>query len=154
MTSFISMLLSGVAVLHTTLVKTPVFSFLPNIKLHHIVILSLNTYTTHIHSNIINDIYIIDYTPQEDINFKTGLQLLLGRTIKGHIRIVHMNKINTSTIINDWYNETKLNILSHIDDQRINNIIMKWDSNFKFLSHNCQHFARYFIKEIDTLSTK
>ena len=151
MNTFIIIWLSTVPALQTTLFTTPVFSFIPNKKLHHIVLLSLGSEITHINSNIMNDIYIIDYTPSDDINFKIGWQLFLGQKIKGHIRIVHMDKINKATFIDDWYNETKFNILPHIDDQRIQTIIMNWDNTFQIHEHNCQHFAKYFIKEVTGL---
>ena len=68
--------------------------------------------------------------------------------MKGHVRIVHMNKINETTFMDDRCNETKFNILTKIGDQRMNNIIIKWDTTFQFYGNNCQHFATHCIKEI------
>lgn len=151
MDKFFILLLSSVVALQTKLFTTPIFSFMPKLKLHHIVLLSKSTDKNIFNNNIINDVYIIDYTPLEDINLKTGIKLFLGRKIKGHIRIVHMNKINKTTLIDDWYNETKFNNLNKFDDENINKIINKWDPTFQLYENNCQHFGKYLINEIDRL---
>jgi hypothetical protein len=151
MNKFFILLLSSVVALQTKLFTTPIFSFMPKLKLHHIVLLSKSTDKNIFNNNIINDVYIIDYTPLEDINLKTGLKLFLGEKIKGRVRIVHMNKINKTTLIDDWYNETKFNTLNKLDDENINEIIRKWDTKFQFYGNNCQHFGKYMINEFDRL---
>lgn len=150
MNQFLIILPSLVA-LQTKLFTTPICSFLPRLKLHHIVLLSKSSDKHIFNDNIINDIYILDYTPLKDININIGLQLLLGKKMKGCVRIVHLNTTNQSTLIDDWYNETKLNIFTGIDDQHIHNIIIQWDTTFQLYANNCQHFAKYVIQEIDKL---
>ena len=150
MNTFI-IILSGIVALQPKLLTTPIFSFLPKLKLHHVVLLSNSPDKNIFKHTIINNIYSIDYTPLGDINKKIGLQLLLGNKMKGRVRVVHLNRINQTTLIDDWYDETNLNILPRIDDPCINNIIMKWDTTFHLYANNCQHFARYFITEIEKL---
>ena len=149
MDKFFILLLSGVVALQTQIFTTPIFSFMPKLKLHHIVLLSKSTDKNIFNNNIIDDVYIIDYTPLEDMNLKTGLKLFLGEKIKGHIRIVHMNKINKTTLIDDWYNQTKFNTLNKLDDENINEIISKWDTTFQLYGNNCQDFGKYLTNEID-----
>ena len=151
MNKFFILLFSSVVALQTKLFTTPIFSFMPKLKLHHIVLLSKSTDKNIFNNNIIDDVYIIDYTPLEDLNLKTGLKLFLGGKINGHVRIVHMNKINKTTLIDDWYNETKFNTLNKLDDENINEIIRKWDTTFQVYGNNCQHFGKYMINEIDRL---
>ena len=151
MNKFFIVLLSSVVALQTQIFTTPIFSFMPKLKLHHIVLLSKSTDKNIFNNKIIDDVYIIDYTPLEDMNLKTGLKLFLGEKIRGHVRIVHMNKINKTTLIDDWYNETKFNTLNKLDDENINEIIRKWDTKFQLYGNNCQHFGKYMINEIDRL---
>ena len=143
-------LLTTVAALQTKIFTTPIFPFMSKLKLHHTVLLTKSEDKNILNNNIIDDVYIIDYTPTEDINLKLGLKLFLGKKSEGHVRVIHMNTINKTTLVDVWYNETKFIKPTKLDEN-IHNIIMNWNTTFHFYKHNCQHFAKYFIKEIDKL---
>jgi len=159
MVKIIILLLNIISILsiQTKIFTTPIFSFLPKLKLHHIVLVSKNDDTNKNFfasiDNIINDVYIIDYTPVENINFKNAVKLFLGGMIKGKIRIIHMNSVNKNTLIDEWYEKTKLDKLDKLDKlnklDKLDKIIENWNTDFNIYNHNCQHFGKYLIKELN-----
>jgi hypothetical protein len=88
--------------------------------------------------------YAIDFSPVEDITKGQVIQnLLLGKTIKGKIRIFDLSKIEDKNIKNqaivDFQELEKI-------DPYLASILKVWGSSFQIYNRNCRHFTR-FIKQ-------
>lgn len=145
--------------LQMRIMHTSIFNFLPQLKQHHLVLLSKN-----------DDVYSIDFTPVDDrTRSKTLLKLLFGRDVKGEIRL---RFIENSTL---WEEERILttiwdkplteiesrelsnSIYNSIKDCQIKDIIDKllsWKSDknqtMNLYVRNCQHFSGYAKKLVST----
>jgi hypothetical protein len=107
-------------VLCVQIIKTPILGFWPYINQHDIVIL---------------DEYAIDFTPLK----KQPWDLLLGKNVKGRVRLRHVTKLDNS--------ESQI----FIKNNKIKKIVKKlfeWDPTMNLYTHNCQHFSSYAKKVI------
>ena len=116
------------------IINTPIYPFVPILRLHNIVILEKNDIP----------MYAIDFSPVEDITKGQVIQnLLLGKTIKGKIRIFDLSKIEDKNIKNqaivDFQELEKI-------DPYLASILKVWGSSFQIYNRNCRHFTR-FIKQ-------
>ena len=142
------------------LIKTPILSFLPFLKLHHIVLLF---------SENKDGLYAIDFSPFYQSDKKTLLKLFLGKNVDAEIRIRFIPNnitINDKSIIDYWYNsnsirpydsknksmEILLNMCNKKEDclckdenmQNIfKNIMNEWRESMNLYNHNCQHFSSF-----------
>jgi hypothetical protein len=148
----------------TKVFNSAVFSFLPNFKLHATTTLKkegrLHKYKLLKESidlsNELNDLYIIDYTPKQQPDAFGYIKMFLGYKLPGIVRVIYIEKTSEENLIEDW---NKLVIenpdydknLKKIGDKRVNTIIEKWKTPFNVYSHNCRHFSKYFIKEVEKL---
>ena len=106
---------------------------------------------------MMKNVYIIDYTPEEDLDLKKDLKklikILLGKNIPGKIRLVYFENLN-SNIFEEWYNETKKSdtnkVIKKLNDIKINNIINNYDKTFNLYKNNCINFKNYFLENIDS----
>jgi hypothetical protein len=139
------------------IIKSPIVSIFPKLKLHHIVLLSTN-------SN--NGVYAIDFSPYYQNDKKTLLKLLFGCNVKAEIRIRYLS--NKNNFIDTWHSmnlkdpykskELTNNILEDMCNKKkkycrdydlqlfIKDIINNWESSMNLYTHNCQHFSN-FIQE-------
>jgi len=142
--------------LQMRIMKTSILNFLPQLKQHHLVLLSKN-----------DDVYSIDFTPVDDrTRSKTLLNLLFGKDVAGEIRlrcIKDANIYEEEKIMKIWDNsltEAESRALSNsiyksIKDEQIKEVVDKlisWnlDKNqtMNLYVRNCQHFSRYAKKII------
>ena len=145
------------------IVKTPILSVFPKLKLHHIVILSTNSS---------NGVYAIDFSPYYQSNKKTLLKLFFGFNVQAEIRIRYLSNYllsNNNEFINTWHNmnlkdpykskELTNNILENMCNKKkycrdydlhlfIKYIINNWESSMNLYNHNCQHFSNFIKKEL------
>ena len=155
------------SIYHTKIIYTPItLPFLPH--LHPIILFKKSD--DNLVNNLVNidnidnidmmkNVYIIDYTPEEDLDLKKDLKklikILLGRNTNGKIRLVYFENLDHDNIIESWYNETKKSdqnkLIKNLNDKNINNIINKYNKNFNLYNNNCINFKDYFIKNIDNL---
>lgn len=142
--------------LQMRIMKTSILNFLPQLKQHHLVLLSKN-----------DDVYSIDFTPVNDrTRSKTLLNLLFGKDVAGEIRLRCIKDVNIyeeEKIMKIWDNsltEAESRALSistydSIKDEQIKEVIHKlfeWnlDKNqtMNLYVRNCHHFSRYAKKII------
>ena len=140
------------------ILKTPILNFIPQLKLHHILIIPE-------YNN--KSIYTIDFSPINQTKTTTLLKLLFAKNVPAEIRIRHINlskfnltynNYNDNTLINIWYNGNSQNYLESqlISDQVFKKIknkkikkfianIKTWNTSMNLYTHNCQHFSTYFL---------
>ena len=139
---------SNIVILHS-----PIFAFLPNLKLHHSVLIKPNN----------ENGFIIDFSPVNQTIY-TMTKLLFLQSIPAEIRIRHIGSLekynNKKDIINHWHSvnskltayESKLltdktyeNIKDEFIKEKMSKIV-KWDSRMNLYYHNCQHFSSFVKK--------
>jgi len=145
---------SNIVILHS-----PIFAFLPNLKLHHSVLIK------PIDSDCKNKCmgYIVDFSPVNQTIY-TMTKLLFLQSIPAEIRIRHIGSLekysSKKDIINHWHSvNSKLTAYESqlLTDKTYENIndefikekmskIIKWDSHMNLYYHNCQHFSS-FVKQ-------
>lgn len=155
----------------TKIIKTHIFRAIPNIKQHHIVLVTKNKKMDYK-----DGIYIFDYSQRAKMNPFNILKLIVGCSVPSELRIIHFKELNATTLIDDWYNRTtiphdfrktlkKLNnervhksscpFLSlfessyYKNDDNMDKIITEYNKPFNLYNNNCQHFSRYFIANIN-----
>ena len=141
------------------ILKTSILNFMPFIKLHHLVVIENNNTNA-------NKIYTIDFSPINQTSHKTLIKLFFSKNIQSEIRIRSIENTtfdNNKEIITLWNNLNNLtyiesqklsnNILDEIDDINLKNKIIKikdYDKYMNLYNHNCQHFAKYVIKNLES----
>lgn len=155
------------SIYHTKIIYTPIaIPFLP--YLHPVILFkksednllndnldNTNNIDNIDNINIIKNVYIIDYTPEEDLDFKNLIKILLGINTSGKIRLIYFENLNYNNIIEEWYNKTKKSdtnqVMKKLNDKEINNIINNFDKTFHLYKNNCINFKNYFLENIDSL---
>ena len=140
-------------------INTAISSFMPELKLHHVVVLSND-----------KDIHTIDFSPINQ-NIDNLCKLLLGINIPAQVRFRTISNIDKgiyinldNNIINEWIKMNNIDIyksqeLSNECYNNINDIEIKtflddfylYDCNMNLYTNNCQHFSKklknkFFIK--------
>lgn len=136
------------AFISTKIINTPVYGNNQILKLHDIILVKKNKL---INENNLEDVFIIDFSPDEDITNKIVIKkLLLGKKINGKIRVLYFDKISKKDISKELNNDAKLcNInLLKLYDKNIYDIIDNWNTSFNLYNNNCKHFSKYFVKSI------
>lgn len=114
------------------ILKTPMLEFLPQLKLHHVVVLKENS-----------SMYAIDFTPINQTSFQTMKKLFLGHSVPAEIRIVPIYNASfhdEKSLIKEWEK-------SIVREKRI--YIEGWNNEtMNLYEHNCQHFSRFIMKKI------
>ena len=110
---------------------TSIFHFLPQLKLHHIVLI-----------NDDKDMLAIDFTPINQTNPVTQIKLAFGKNVPAEIRVRKMKEWN----LQEWSKAPLIDIktvsiLENID-------IEDW-TKMNLYKHNCQHFSKELIKTFD-----
>ena len=128
--------------LRLKIINTPIYNFIPFLAFHHIALIYNE-----------NDIFSIDFSPNENINSPyIIIKLLQGKNIKGKIRINHIKdkSINIyklkSNIFFENYNsqflEENFEKLKKIDYCIVDSIKL-WNTSFQLYKRNCQHFCKF-----------
>jgi hypothetical protein len=100
------------------ILKTPILNFLPQFKLHHIIVIPE-------YNN--KSIYAIDFSPINQTHKNTLLKLLFAQNVPAEIRIRHINlskynltynsyndnSYNDKILINIWHNNNLREVLTH-----------------------------------------
>jgi len=144
------------------ILQTPIFHFLPDLKLHHIVVLE----NKNENENIEKGVYTVDFTPIHQSHLKTQLKLLLSYNVPAEVRLRRIDNVNfneTDEIVSEWNsmnerNEYQSEKLSHKTYDRIHNseiksfisLAKKWDKSMNVYTHNCQHFSSYAKRIYDS----
>ena len=95
--SFVSFLANSTVKMK--IIKTPILSFIPQIKQHHVVIMQ----------NEKNEVYAIDFTPTVEPISKRLFLLFIAKNVKAEIRVRKLEKINieeNEKIIEEWKIQT------------------------------------------------
>jgi hypothetical protein len=136
-------------------IRTPIVNFLPQLKLHHLIVLSNND----------ENVYTIDFTPIcNRENLISIFNLIAGKNTKGQVRLMVIKNTgfyDTDKIIPIWENicithseEVSYQIHESIqnnDMKIITRILLNWkrDKNqeLNLYFRNCIHFSNY-VKRI------
>lgn len=133
------------------IINTSILSYLPFLKLHHIVVLTNN-----------KQIYTIDFTPKKQEQLSTQLHMLYYYDVPGEIRIRQLKNgvtpsdfTNDEKIVESWIEETAHSVnypISKIKDKKIRTVVQQivkeWRQDMNLYTHNCQHFSNYFINRL------
>jgi len=141
------------ALIKTKIIRTPIFETIPLIKLHDVVLFYDITQSNKLIENNYEykNIYIIDYTPIENISqLSVILKMLSGENIKGEVNIFYFDKINKKNIIDQSYKKFPSKFKKF--NKNIYKIVNSWNSSFNLYNHNCKHFSNYFTKEINKIT--
>lgn len=154
--SFIYILLNlfffVVCKLQMRVMKTSILHFLPQLKLHHLVLISKMDKK--------NDVYTIDFTPINQTHHRTLSGLLLGKNVPAELRLRRIKNTNIcddKKILQIWdsnMDEKKSRKLSKsvynsIQDKEIKQVIsgfLLWEESKQYMNlytRNCQHFGNY-----------
>lgn len=125
---------------------TAIVSFIPNLKLHDVVI---------IHKIDSKSIYTIDYTPTNQVNLLQDL--LIGKNVPAYIRFRKMN----SWDLDKWYQSKPISIDDVYDynlRKKLLTILNEWNKKemkgmkgmkgMNLYNHNCKHFSHFIMKSL------
>lgn len=127
--------------------ETPILDFLPNLKLHHVVILEKD-----------NRVYAVDFTPTGKRDFKTVARLLLGFSEPAEIRFLPITNVDFAdkkALIKKWENirDIKPGKYAKLDKNKkeIVNLLKDWkNDSVNMYCHNCQHFSHFVKRKVFT----
>ena len=94
---FLNVFFFAMCKLQMRVMKTAILNFLPQLKLHHLVLISK--------MNEEGDIYSIDFTPINQSHPRTLMHLLLGKNVPAELRIrryKNTNMYDDKTILKMW----------------------------------------------------
>lgn len=133
--------------LFTKVFGTPIYDLNQICVQHHMVLLKETPFDPH--QQEYTDIYAIDFSPTNDItDWKNVLQILLGKTITGKIRLVYFDHITNEALFRDPLHKqpnVPLEAIQYLDNDLYNTIV-QWEPKFQIYLRNCQHFARYVVR--------
>jgi len=125
---------------------TAIISFMPNLKLHDIIVIyKINS----------KSIITIDYTPSLQDNTNGLIDLLSGKNVPAHIRIRKLN----SWDLDKWY-QTKPVSIDNIYDSNLRKHLLtiqnnwnKKETGMNLYKHNCKHFSHFIMNYLSTLDS-
>lgn len=132
--------------IHHKVLHTSILNFAPFLKLHHVVVLWDS-----------NEMYTIDFSPINQPNPRTLLNLILGKNVPAETRIrkIENTSFTNEEIIKDWNGQNSQNIFDltnktfeKIQNKDLKEIITKlrsWKS-MNLYNQNCQHFSSFTKK--------
>lgn len=110
------------------IIHTPIYPTTPILRLHSILILEKNNIS----------MYAIDFSPHENITkFNVIFRLLLGKIIKGKIRIIDLSKNSL-----DENHSISFSEFEKIDPY-LTSILRTWGSSFQLYNRNCRDFSKF-----------
>lgn len=104
------------------ILQTPIVSFFPNLKLHHVAILTRD-----------QKVYALDFT-HRDASLCTKMKLLLGATVPAKIRLRRLREENPDQTM--WENASE-------DEEEL--VSEDW-SEMNLYFRNCRHFSRALVE--------
>ena len=140
--------------LQIRILHTPIIGFLPQLRQHHVVLL---TTSANKHNN-----YVIDFSPIHSGKPETLLRLLFAYNVAAETRIRYITDTQDDEMIIEKWNT--MNNVDHIQSQMTSNEIfynmkdkklkpvfekiMKWNRTtyMNLYFRNCQHFSQYIIQ--------
>jgi len=145
--------------LQMQVMKTSILNFLPQLKLHHVVLISKIDKK--------NDVYTIDFTPINQSHSKTLTSLLLGKNVPAELRIRRIKNTNINdekTILKLWDSnitekqslDLNNSVYTSIKDKEIKEMIalfLLWAKKKQYMNLytcNCQHFGNYAKTNYET----
>ena len=139
--------------LNMTILHTPIFGFLPQLKFHEIVLLSKKDIPVK---------YAIDFTPANQLDFNTLKGLFFARDVPAEIRIREITSNGDQEIVEEWSTSNQMcardsairsaATFDGIRDLEIKEFICqlkRWRNNngknptMNLYNRNCQHFSWY-----------
>jgi len=149
----------NVNIIHSSILKG-----VPQLKLHHIVVLTTTTTTKEkeTETETETESIALDFTPINQPSPVTLLKLLAGINVPAEIRIRQTNEniTNINSIIENICLQHDEHISKQISLQTVQNVknvdlnntlykILQWETYMNLYTHNCQHFS-HFVKNIVT----
>lgn len=123
-------------VFYTKIINTPICSN-KLLKFHHIVLLKKTPFMDN--QTVYYDMHAIDFLPCGNL-----FEILLGRDVRGKVRIFYFYKCVASdihkTIIQQGHIYQKNNVNPKLYDK-----IKKWDLRFNLYNRNCHHFSNFLL---------
>jgi len=141
----------GYRVLHSG-----ILGFLPELKLHHLVVLSPTKKST--------DTYVIDFSPLNAGSPSTLLKLALSMNVPAETRlrvIRNGSGMTDNEFIGAWHAmnpvdtteslELSNKVYRSIRDRRLKTLldsVFTWNNEMNLYTHNCQHFSAFVSEQI------
>lgn len=120
------------AFIQTRILYSSALHFLPELKLHHIVLFSNSTG---------NKVYAIDFTPINQTSFSTLSKLLFGYNVPAEIRMIHLDNSHfldtDDSLLDQWIQKSKNSV--YISTIKVDD----WNNEMNLYTHNCQHFSKW-----------
>ena len=136
---FLMLFLYGAFALQHRVMNTAIFSTLPQLKLHHIVLI-----------DGAKDLYAVDFTPVNQSSPRTLMRLFLWENVPAEVRVKRLTNINIymddDTILQEWVSQSTCTTMK---DKKMQDIVAElrlWESNITTMNlytRNCQHFSSY-----------
>jgi hypothetical protein len=149
----------GYRVLHSA-----ILGFLPDLKLHHLVVLSPISNNKNRNNKKSVDTYVIDFSPLDAGSPSTLLKLALSMNVPAETRLRVIRNDSTMTdeeFIGAWHatnpvdplesRELSNKVYRSIRDRRLKQVLDKaftWNNEMNLYTHNCQHFSAFVSEQI------
>lgn len=150
--------------LRAKILKGPIFSFLPEMKEHHLIAFSLERPRSLFYTPTV---YTVDFSPINQPHMATLLNLFIGQSVPGEIRVREIPNVSIDQeekIFEEWVKLTHSNNLSYEQSQQISDSIVSdithtelrrfvnkataWDKSMNLYTNNCQHFSDYLLHSL------
>jgi hypothetical protein len=126
---------------------TPILSFLPQLQLHDVVILTdeltvpshSQLSNTNSNSNILKHVFMVDFSPAQELNFTEIVKLVVGLSIPGIVRVIYFDTLFKENITTEWYNQKLIQPPCKDVELPFSNcsyLIREWNSSFHLYNHN------------------
>ena len=149
----------GYRVLHSGII-----GFLPELKLHHLVVLSPISNNKNRNNKKSADTYVIDFSPLDAGSPSTLLKLALAMNVPAETRlrvIRNGSSMSDSEFIGAWHAmnpadtdeslELSNKVYRSIRDRRLKTLldsVFTWNNEMNLYTHNCQHFSAFVSEQI------
>jgi hypothetical protein len=149
----------GYRVLHSG-----ILGFLPELKLHHLVVLSPISNNKNRNNKKSADTYVIDFSPLDAGSPSTLLKLALAMNVPAETRlrvIRNGSSMSDSEFIGAWHAmnpadtteslELSNKVYRSIRDRRLKTLldsVFTWNNEMNLYTHNCQHFSAFVSEQI------
>ena len=130
--------------LYTKVIHTPIYEPLKMCRFHNIVLMKKTPFNDD--QQEYKETYAIDFSPADNIaDWRIVLKLLLGKSIKGKLRLVYFDRIDEESMQKDILSrEPTISFETIYDiDPDLYDKIINWKPLFQLYNHNCKHFSRY-----------
>jgi hypothetical protein len=143
---------------------TSISSFLPQLQLHDVVILSeeladsphLQLSNSNTNTNVLKDVFMVDFSPAQELNFTEIVKLCIGLSVPGIVRVIYFETLSKENITTEWYKQKQQQPTCKDAELPFSNssyFITEWNSSFHLYNHNCKHFSTYLISNVEKILT-